>query len=114
MNVKRMPDYLSKVSLDVSTENLYWNSRMIAALADPNFAASIQNIERYQDAVAIRGRRLIREYDRKMAESGDYSLASEANRKLCEMCREETVKVLNKVLQTASENMKNGYNLADN
>ena len=30
------------------------------------------------------------------------------------MCREETVKVLNKVLQTASENMKNGYNLADN
>ena len=113
-NVPKMPDYLSKVSLDVSTENLYWNSRMIAALADPNFAASIQNIERYQEAVAIRGRRLIREYDRKMSESGDYSLASEANRKLCEMCREETVKVLNKVLQTASENMKNGYNLADN
>jgi dipeptidase len=30
------------------------------------------------------------------------------------MAREETTKALNNVLQTASEKMKNGYNLADN
>ena len=30
------------------------------------------------------------------------------------MARKETVSTLNKVLQTASEKMKNGYNLADN
>ena len=29
------------------------------------------------------------------------------------MAREETTKTLNKVLQTASEKMKNGFNLAD-
>ena len=113
-NVPKMPDYLSKVTLDTSTENLFWSSRLIGALSDPNFASCIQDIERYQTAMAVRSRRIIREYDRKMAESGDFSLASEANRKLCDMCREETVKVLNKVLQTASQHMKNGFNLADN
>ena len=113
-NVRKMPDYLSKVTLDTSTENLFWSSRLIGALADKCFAASVQDIERYQDAVSIRGRQLIREYDRNMTESGDFTLTEEANRKLCDMCREETVKALNKILQTSSEQMKNGYNLADN
>ena len=112
-NVRRLPDYLSRVTLDASTENLFWSSRLIGALADKCYGASSQNIERYQDAVAIRGRQLVREYDRKITVSGDFSLAEEANRKLCEMCREETTATLNKVLQTASEQMKNGFSLAD-
>ena len=112
-NVPKMPDYLSKVTLDTSTENLFWSSRLIGALADPVFSSCIQDIERYQIAVAVGGRRIIREYDRKMTESGDFTMAEEANRKLCDMCREETVGVLNKVLQKASEQMKNGFNLAD-
>ncbi len=113
-NVRKMPEYLSRVTLDTSTENFYWSSRLIGALADPNYAATIQNINRYQETVETRGRQLIREYDRKIAESGDVRLAEEANGKLCEMAREETVKTLNRVLATASERMKNGYNLADN
>ena len=48
-----------------------------------------------------------------MTESGDFTLMEEANRRLCEMCREETTAALNKVLQTASEQMKNGFSLAD-
>ena len=112
--VTRMPDYLSRVTLDASTENLYWSSRLLGVLADRNFASCIQDIERYQDAVAIRGRQLIREYDRKMAETGDFSLTAEANDRLCVMCREETTKTMNKLLQTASERMKNGFDLADN
>ena len=113
-NVKRMPDYLSKVTLDASTENFYWASRIIGALADPHFSATAQQIERYQLAMATRGRQLIREYDARIAESGDEALAEEANRKLCEMAKEETTSALNKVLRIASERMKNGYNLADN
>ena len=112
--VTKMPDYLSRVTLDASTENLYWSSRLLGVLADRNFASCIQDIERYQDAVAIRGRQLIREYDRKMAETGDFSLTAEANDRLCVMCREETTKTMNKLLQTASEHMKNGFDLADN
>ncbi len=113
-NTPRVPDYLSKVTLDPSTENLYWSSRMLGALADPNFGASIQNIERYRNAVFVRGRQLIREYDRRIADSGDASLTEEADKKLCAMCREETAKVMGKVLLTANEHMKNGYSLADN
>ncbi len=113
-NTPAVPAYLSRVSTDASTENFYWCTRFIGALADKCFAETSQDIERYQDAVAIRGRQLIREYDRKMTDSGDFSLTREADEKLCAMCREETAEVLNKVLLTASEHMKNGYNLADN
>ena len=113
-NVPKMPDYLSRVTLQASTENFYWASRMIGALADAHYAACIQHIDRYQEAMEFRGRQLIREYDRKIAETGDLRLAEEANGKLCEMAKEETGKALNNVLQTASEGMKNGYRLADN
>ena len=112
--VRRMPKYLSQVTTDVSTENWYWTSRIISALTDPCYAATVRNIERYEQAVAARGRRLIREYDRKMLESGDYSLAEEANEKLAAMVREEATTALNAVLLTATEKMKNGFNLADN
>ncbi len=112
--VSKMPDYLAKVSMDASTENFYWASRLIGALADPHYSSCIQLLERYWDAVAVKGRQIIREYDKKMIESGDFSLKDEANKKLADMAKEETTSVLNKILQTASEKMKNGYNRADN
>ena len=113
-NVSKLPDYLSKVTLDTSTENFYWNSRLIGALSDPNYSSCIQDIWRYQDAVAIRGRQLIHEYDLKMKKKADTTLIEEANGKLCEMAKEETKKTLNKILYQASANMKNGFKLADN
>ena len=113
-NVAKLPDYLSKVATETSTENFYWSSRFLAALGDAHYAAEIQHIYRYQETVTAKGRQLILEYDRKLADSGDASLMEEANRKLCEMARKETDTTLTKVLQTATEQMKNGYNLADN
>ena len=112
-NVSKLPDYLTKVTTDVSTENFYWASRLIGALADPHFASTIPLVNRYQDQVFIRGRQLIVEYDRKIAESRDLRLAEEANRKLCAMAKEETVKALNDVLLAASEKMRNAYHLDD-
>lgn len=113
-NVPKMPEYLSKVTLDVSTENFYWGSRLIGALADHNYNTCIQLIERYQNAVITKGRTIVREYDRKMTESGDFTLAAEANEKLAAMAKEQTTGTLNKVLRDASLHMKNGYNRADN
>ena len=111
--VSRVPDYLGKVTAEVSTEDYYWSSRLIGALADSCYAGSVQNIERYQLAVATKGREIIREYDEKMKKAGDFSLTEEANDRLSAMAKEETVSALGKVLQTASEKMKNGYNMAD-
>ena len=113
-NVDSMPAYLSKVSLDVSTENFYWSSRLIDAFADHNYGTSIQNIERYHSAVATKGRQIIREYDKKLAEGGDVSILKEANDKLSDMAKKQTTETLNRVLADASMHMKNGYNRADN
>ena len=113
-NVDRMPDYLSKVTLDCSTENFYWSSALLGALADHSYNQCAQIIDRYQSAVMTLGRKLLREYDGKMIASGDYTLSAEANEALAKMAKEETVKALNQVLRAASETMKNGYNRADN
>ena len=115
-NVPDMPKYLKDVTLDTSTENFYWGSRLIDALADQTYAGSIQNIVRYRNAVAVKGRQIVLEYDRKIAAEPKYSekLAMEANEKLSAMAKEQTTDTLNKVLLTASEHMKNGFNFADN
>ena len=109
-----MPAYLSNVTLDCSTENFYWSSCLIGALADHCYNQCVQHIDRYQEAVMTKGRQLLAEYDKKMLGSGDYSLSVEANEKLAKMAKEQSTKTLNKVLRVASETMKNGYNRADN
>ena len=112
-SVNKMPAYLSNVTEDASTENYYWGIRLIGALADPNYNSTVQLIDRYQEAVAVRGRQIILEYTKKVTESGDASVLEEANAKLAEMAKEETTKTLNKVLHEASVHMKNGFNRAD-
>lgn len=112
-NVDRMPRYLSAVTLDTSTENFYWGSRLINALVDPIYADGIQQIERYQNSVAVEGRRIVREYDLKIAETGDIKLLNEANEKLCAMAKEKTIDTLNKILLEAMKHMKNEYNRSD-
>ena len=111
-NVSKMPDYVSKVSLEPSTENFYWGSRLIGALADSQYSACAQQIGRYQEEIAVQGRRIVAEYDAKN-ENGS-SLLEEANRKLCAMAKEKTIDTLNKVLLEVSQHMKNGFQLSDN
>ncbi|MBR3000315.1 MAG: C69 family dipeptidase [Oscillospiraceae bacterium] len=113
-NVDRMPAYLSNVTLDASTENFYWGSRLIGALADPWYGNCVQFIDRYHNAVATEGRRIVLEYTKKVAEGSDPKILTEANEKLAKMAKEETTKTLNNVLREASVHMKNGYNRADN
>ena len=113
-NVDRMPAYLSNVTLDASTENYYWGSRLIGALADPWYGSCVQFIDRYHSAVATEGRRIVLEYTKKVTEGSDPKILTEANEKLAKMAKEETTKTLNSVLREASVHMKNGYNRADN
>ena len=113
-NVKKIPAYLREVGLDASTENFYWASRLIGALADHSYNQCVQIVTRYQNAVLTEGRRLVLEYDRKIAETGDVSLCEKANEALCEMAKEQTDKALTAVLHESSVTMKNGYNRADN
>ncbi len=113
-NTDRIPDYLSKVTLDATSTNFYWTSRMIAALADPAYGACIQLIERYQHTMANESHRLIKESDDKMIASKDYSLVKEANLRLAKMAERESTKTLTAVLAESSKHMKCGYSRADN
>ncbi len=112
-NVPDMPRYLKKVTADVDTGTFYWASRLIGALADPHYAAQIQSIWRYQEAVTVEGRKIIREYDKKYLADPDPALLTQANEALAAMAEKQTGKALRQVLATASVKMKNGYNLAD-
>ena len=113
-NVTKLPAYVSRIGLDVSTDNFFWGSRLIGTLADSCFADCVQHIERYHEKTLTKGRQIILEYDRKMAETGNFSLTAEANEKLAKMAREETAFTLNKVMAEASVKMKNGFKLSDN
>ena len=112
--VRKMPAYLSKVTTEVSTENFYWSSRLIGALADPHYAAVAQQIERYQAATVTKGRQILADYDRRIQAGEDPAILEQANEKLCRMAKEQTADTLGKILQEASARMKNGYNRADN
>lgn len=113
-NTEKMPAYFSKVSADVSTDNLYWSSRLIGAMADKLYAACIQDIERCQDAVNTEGRRLIKEYDERMQAEGDFSMINEANSAIATSTKDLVTKTMNKIVQISSENMRNKYDRADN
>ena len=113
-NVNKMPKYLSEVETNVSTENLYWGSRLIDALADTSFSDCIQQIGRYQNNCFIKSRQIVKEYDKKIAEAKDITLAEKANEEICKVARKLTTDTLNSVLYVVSTKMKNGYKLSDN
>ncbi len=108
-----IPAYLSKVGLDVSTDNFYWNCRLIGVLADSHYFSCVQDIECYDNAMMTGSRAILNEYDRRFAESRDPALIKEANDKLCAMAKAQTAKVLGQLVYTASSEMKNGYDRSD-
>ena len=61
--VTTTPEYLSNTTAEVSTDNFYWSSRMIAAMADASYKSSVFHIERYQEQVMAKGHELINTYD---------------------------------------------------
>lgn len=113
-NVDSLPDYVSKVETSVSTDNFYWTSALIGALADHSYGACIQIIERYQTAVANYSHQYLNEFDKKFIETKDLNLLLEANNKLAEMAKKEATDCLGKVLYQAELSMKCGYSRSDN
>ncbi len=116
-DVEETPDYLSNTTAEVSTDNLYWCSRMIAAMADASYRTSIFHIERYQESVMAKGHALINEYDELLEQEQDSAkqmqLKAEANQKIAEMLKKETASTLDKVLYELSNQMKNAYSRSD-
>ena len=131
-NVSHTEEYLGSTTGKVKTDNWYWTSRLIAALADASFGKSQFHIERYTFAVQSKVRQVVTQTDREVkqllqtgvekpavTEEGAgvstkwEQLLLEANRRVAEILREESEKVLKKVLDEASNVMKNQYSRSD-
>ena len=113
-SVDKMPKYISEVELEINTNNLYWGSRLIGALADPNYGTCYQIIERYKNAVLNEGHRLLNVYDKKFKETKDIKVLLEANEENANFAQKQTNDCLSKVLLEASKNMKNSFKWSDN
>ena len=116
-NVSSTPEYLSNTTKEVTTDNFYWSSRIIAAMADASYAKSIFHIERYQFSVESKGHALINQYDKELLREADKgkcaSLREEANLKIADMLKKEASDTLSKVLFELSSQMKNSFSRSD-
>ena len=116
-DIDTTPGYLSGITGTVSTENFYWMSRMIAAMADASYSKSVFHIERYQERVRSKGHEYINQYDELLSKESDaekrMQLRQEANEKIADMVKKETQDTLNKVLYELSNQMKNAYSRSD-
>lgn len=109
------PEYLANTTKDVSTDNFYWASRLIGALADASYGNSIAEIDRYQLVVEAKGNAIVKKYEKLIEDAQDKDEAIQsANEEIVEMLKQETNKVLNKVLYIRSLGMKNAFNRSDN
>lgn len=116
-DVEETPEYLNNTTGRVSTENFYWSSRLIAAMADASYNKSLFHVERYQERVAAKGHELINRYDARLAAEQDTAarkaLRQQANVEIAAMLQKETDDTLDKVLFELSSQMKNAYSRSD-
>ncbi len=112
-NVDSFPDFISGTEDKVSTDSMYWQSRIIAALTDAHYGSAIIHDERYRDAVMNRGREIINKYDAKIEAGEDVNCLKEANKEIADMLMEESARALRNVLDNASEHMKIRYHRGD-
>ena len=115
--IDETPDYLCNTTDEVSTDNFYWSSRMIAAMADASYRSSVFHIERYKEHVLAKGHELINRYDDLLSKETDAAkrkeIRHEANRAVAGMLKKETTDTLDKVLFELSGQMKNAYARSD-
>ena len=113
-NVDTTPEYLANTGADASTDNFYWTSRMIAAMADASYAKSVFHIERYEEKVMSKAHEIIYRYDDIMNEQSlGEKLRQQANQEITDMVRREANATLGRVLYELSNQMKNSYSRSD-
>jgi len=115
-NVSVTPAYYANTDDTVTTNNIYWTNRLVAAMADSHKKDCASIIERYQNAVHIEARRLLKESDAGAKDLEGEALQAhleQANQAMSDMMEDKTNKLLADVLYTCSTLMKNGFGRSD-
>ena len=116
VNVKTTPKYLADTTKETTTENFYWANRIIGALSDAHYGKCIMHVERYQLKTVSKAHSLIGQFDsafQKDQPEDAFSYLEECNQKIADMVKAETYDLLDKVLFTASNEMKNAFSRSD-
>ncbi len=125
-NVKELPAYLDTPT-EVTTGSLYWNNRLVAGLADPQFFESYEAIQGYRLNTMAQGYQSLRETDaalEKLAAEGKANLddmddptviaeLERANQALVDSVQTQTRALLGTVLDQRTVTMKNAFNMND-
>ena len=136
-NVDDTPAYLRDTTPEVSTGNLYWANRLIAALADAHFYETSNAIEGFAESARAYGHRLVERTDAELREIAAQTSVSESqeragaaeitenasiaiiaklqqsNEEMAEYLRTHVTKLLNDVLYTSSNLMHNSFAMSD-
>ncbi len=107
-NVGSTPAYLADTTTHLTTDSFYWANRLVGALADASYGASLPHVERYQESLTSTCAALVRRCDQ---EGGDLEACNQA---IADECRRATDDLLDKVLFEASMRMRNGFSRSDN
>lgn len=115
--VEETPEYVANTTAEVSTDNFYWVSRMIGAMADASYKKSVFHVERYQEKVLSKGHEIINHYDKLLEKETDagkrMALKTEANNAVADMVKKEAADTLDKVLFELCGQMKNAFARSD-
>ena len=115
-NVDDIPAYLRDTTTRVTSENHYWHIRIIAALADAHFASCQQHVERYQLAVGSKAHAHVIATDAKAADLSYADAApvlGEANEAMVAFLKDETDKLLDRVLKQVTVAMRSAFSRED-
>lgn len=122
-NVHKVPAYFDTDPDTVSTSQLYWADRLIAAMADCEYFENLEDISRYQQHVMTRGYENLHKMDAiAAAHSGAaqstedpeiISILEDCNQDMADFVQEETDALMQDVLRTRSLHMKNAFGASD-
>ena len=124
--MKAMPAHLDTPT-SVTTDSLYWNNRLVAGLADPQFFESYEAIQGYRLNTMAQGYQMLHETDAKLmalAKEGKVNLEdmddatvqkelAAANQALVDSVQAQTHDLLGTVLDQRTVTMKNAFNMND-
>lgn len=114
-NIDTQPEALNNTTMTPTTENFYWINRIMAAIADPHFKETIQDITNYQEKTVGIGHQIIKSTDQKVKnyEGNPSEILANANQKIVDTVMAESHQLLGKLIFTASNEMINTFSMSD-
>lgn len=113
-SVKSFPEYLATDADNVSTDSLYWQTRIIAAMADCEYFDNLEPLSNYKQVTMAKGYEHLKQADERLANGEDADkVLTELNDELVSFVKRQTGELLKTVLYTRSYYMHNAFGASD-